>query len=208
MCGSEGLFGIITKARLGIVKLPEITSMDVFEFDGVDEMLGKLLEFKNEDVLSVEFINKKAGEMVGLKDTIFVEYVGERGELKGKEMEEMWKKREGIYSVAASNGFPLISDPQIPDGKLHIFLNWVENKGLPAFGHIGVGIIHVLAPENNYQLLDEIIQMSMELGGEATGEHGIGMVKKQFVSEERKKGIKKMKERYDPEGIMNRGKVL
>ena len=206
ICGKEGLLGIITRAKLKITKLPRDTTMDIFEFENIEEMMEKLTQITWENILSVEIINKKAGEYVGLKHTLFVEYLGNSGKIEGKEMAEVWAKREGIYAVCAKNGYPLICDPQIPAGKLKTFVKWADNKNLPIFGHAGIGIIHVLAPENNYQLLDEVIQMSIELGGEVSGEHGIGIVKSNFVKENAL--IKKLKKRYDPENIMNRGKMI
>lgn len=208
VCGKEGVLGIIAKAKLKVTHLPTNTSMDVIETESIEEMIEKINDLDFRNILSVEMINKMAGELVGTKNIIFVEYADQRGTIKNGEMAKLWKKREGTYSICASKGYSLICDPQIPSEKLKSFLKWVETKSLPAFGHIGVGIIHVLVPDNNHQLMEEILQMSIEHGGELTGEHGIGMVKAKFINEEYRVQIKKLKEKYDPDDIMNRGKLI
>ena len=47
-----------------------------------------------------------------------------------------------------------------------------------------------------------------ELKGEVSGEHGIGIKKKEYVSKEFKENIKKLKIKYDRDFVFNRGKLI
>jgi glycolate oxidase len=47
-----------------------------------------------------------------------------------------------------------------------------------------------------------------KMNGQISGEHGIGLAKKQFVEENDKKLYRRIKKRYDPENKINAGKIL
>ena len=53
---------------------------------------------------------------------------------------------------------------------------------------------------------------ALELGGTCTGEHGIGLGKKQFLIDEKGEDVvalmKSIKQVFDPKNIMNPGKVF
>jgi len=60
--------------------------------------------------------------------------------------------------------------------------------------------------------MKDLIELSISLGGTVSGEHGLGYTKKQFLSLKVSRpqmdimnGIKRV---FDPNGIMNPGKVL
>ena len=58
---------------------------------------------------------------------------------------------------------------------------------------------------------DKLVKKSLELGGTATGEHGIGLNKKKYLEIEHKNSLflmKKIKKSIDPENIMNPGKIF
>jgi len=46
------------------------------------------------------------------------------------------------------------------------------------------------------------------LNGTVSGEHGIGITKREFADAKIKDKIKRLKEKFDPEGIFNRGKII
>jgi FAD/FMN-containing dehydrogenase len=92
-----------------------------------------------------------------------------------------------------------------------------------AFGHIGDGNIHfnatapkgapaedfIARQEEVYSIVHALV---MELGGSFSAEHGIGLLKVKEV-ERHKSAIElammyKLKRAFDPQGIMNPGKVL
>jgi D-lactate dehydrogenase len=103
-------------------------------------------------------------------------------------------------------------------------LNELSQKhGIPIvnFGHAGIGNIHVnllLDPakqgqqERAEECLGVVFDCVLKLRGTLSGEHGIGLVKRDYVSRELDavsmdlmRGIKRQ---FDPNGILNKGKML
>ena len=91
----------------------------------------------------------------------------------------------------------------------------------PLFGHVGDGNFHmmVLIDPANPRAQDEadwlnhrLIARALALGGTSTGEHGVGMGKREFLRAEHgdaalelMRGVKRV---FDPLGILNPGKIL
>ena len=84
-------------------------------------------------------------------------------------------------------------------------------------GHIGDGNFHTLIatpPEEYWRaeaFSEQLVQRSLELGGTATGEHGVGLVKMKFMEAEHGPALEWMREikaLFDPEGILNPGKIV
>jgi D-lactate dehydrogenase (cytochrome) len=88
------------------------------------------------------------------------------------------------------------------------------------FGHAGDGNIHLNIPgkkgdKKEWKLIDQIVQRlvskALGLGGTATGEHGVGLGKKQYMPAEHGKSLewmKQIKALFDPNGILNPGKIF
>lgn len=87
-------------------------------------------------------------------------------------------------------------------------------------GHVGDGNYHVefmVDPDNEEELRvaekvnDEIVNYALQRGGTCTGEHGVGIGKKAFVKQEHAssyKFLQVVKRAFDPNGILNPGKVI
>ncbi|MCQ8894902.1 FAD/FMN-binding oxidoreductase [Limnobacter humi] len=83
--------------------------------------------------------------------------------------------------------------------------------------HAGDGNVHTNLPVNSddYDMLreaehtvDRIMQIARDLDGVISGEHGIGITKYQYLSEAELKPFQDYKQRIDPEGRFNKGKLL
>ncbi len=83
--------------------------------------------------------------------------------------------------------------------------------------HAGDGNVHTNIPVNsdNYAMLQtaheavaRIMKLARSLGGVISGEHGIGITKLEFLSDEELKGFADYKRRVDAEGRFNKGKLL
>jgi D-lactate dehydrogenase (cytochrome) len=85
-------------------------------------------------------------------------------------------------------------------------------------GHAGDGNLHVTLPFNDeagYQraaaVNEGVVLKALELGGTATGEHGVGIGKARYMRREHGPALDVMraiKHLLDPKGIMNPGKIF
>lgn len=84
-------------------------------------------------------------------------------------------------------------------------------------GHIGDGNFHTaiaMPPEQLSHVEDyanRLTKRTLELGGTATGEHGIGLVKKKFLHEEHGPAVawmRQIKRMFDPQGLLNPNKIF
>jgi FAD/FMN-containing dehydrogenase/Fe-S oxidoreductase len=83
--------------------------------------------------------------------------------------------------------------------------------------HAGDGNVHTNIPVNsdNYAMLQtagravaRIMEVARTLGGVISGEHGIGITKLEYLREDELAEFRAFKERIDPQGHFNRGKLL
>jgi D-lactate dehydrogenase len=90
-----------------------------------------------------------------------------------------------------------------------------------SFGHAGNGNIHVnlmYDPENSQQALvidqclQDVFNLVLSLNGGLSGEHGIGISKQVFISQEIDENslniMRQIKTIFDPNGILNPGKIF
>ena len=87
-------------------------------------------------------------------------------------------------------------------------------------GHVGDGNFHVTIiydpkKENEYKYIrsfsDKLIDKALELEGTITGEHGIGLQKKEYLLKQHADNIplmKVIKKSLDANNIMNPGKIF
>ena len=87
-------------------------------------------------------------------------------------------------------------------------------------GHVGDGNFHViflLDPENEKEFEEakrlnvRMINRAIDMDGTCTGEHGIGIGKREYLEKELGEGIqvmRQLKNALDPHNVMNPGKVL
>jgi len=96
----------------------------------------------------------------------------------------------------------------------------VEHDVLIAtFGHAGDGNLHVNVLTNDEEVRDRvepvlrgIFEQALDLGGTLSGEHGIGIAKRRFMSMEQSPQVlqlqRELKRVFDPLGLLNPGKLL
>ncbi len=145
------------------------------------------------------------------------------------ERNKLWQARWDVYySVKAliNNGRVYSTDVCLPISKITECVNYAEEQtrkfGLraPMVGHLGDGNFHVLLPfdpnkKESYikikKFNDLLIKKALELNGTITGEHGIGLHKKEYLLEQHPDNIpimKSIKKTLDPNSIMNPGKIF
>lgn len=141
---------------------------------------------------------------------------------------ELWKMRRRVGEAVKSHSIYKEEDTVVPRAELPLLLKGVKDIGRKygfhsvCYGHAGDGNLHVniikgtLTDEEwNGSLKDgikEIFALVKQLGGTLSGEHGIGLVQKEYmdivfdpVSMRLMKDIKKI---FDPNNILNAGKIF
>ena len=146
-----------------------------------------------------------------------------------EERNKLWRARWDVYySVKAliNNGRVYSTDVCVPISKITECVNFAEEQAkkfgvrAPMVGHLGDGNFHVVLPfdptkREMYEKIrafnDTLIKKALELNGTITGEHGVGLHKKEYLLEEHPDNIpvmKSIKRTLDPNNIMNPGKIF
>ena len=142
---------------------------------------------------------------------------------------KLWQARWDVYySVKAlnDNGRVYSTDVCVPISKITECVKFAEEKAkefgvrAPMVGHMGDGNFHVVLPydpakKEMYKQLrafnSSLIRKALELEGTITGEHGVGLHKKEYLLEQHPDNIpvmKSIKRTIDPNNIMNPGKIF
>ena len=136
-------------------------------------------------------------------------------------------RRTALTALDAVKGSSMIDDVCVPRSRLGELLDGTaaiaEKHGLTigVCAHAGDGNTHPTVcfdssdPEEcrkARESFDEIMELGLDLGGTITGEHGVGVLKKEWlarelgpVSLEMQRGIKQV---FDPHGLLNPGKLF
>lgn len=145
--------------------------------------------------------------------------------------QELWALRESISESLSATGLPHKNDVALPIAELEVFcaeLDQIFTARYPGweiclFGHIGDGNLHVnvmkpddLAREEFFKHTSGADHVIFELvrkhHGSISAEHGVGLLKKPYLSYSRSEAelqmLRALKVALDPEGILNPGKVI
>ena len=121
-------------------------------------------------------------------------------------MENILSIAKGISVALSAEGYVVREDPKLPLVNIIEFLYWLRDNGIPASGHIGVGIIHTHFKRSS-ELVGEMRKFAVKLKGKLYSEDGVGLLKKDIVKKEFVDKIKKLKESYDPKNLLNKEKI-
>jgi len=145
-----------------------------------------------------------------------------------EEIKALWATRKAL-SPALRNVAPkkINEDVVVPVSQIPALISGLESLAVQHavkivnFGHAGNGNIHVnllLDPDDAEQslraeaCLDGVFSLVLSLGGTLSGEHGIGLVKKDYVSREidsvSLQLMQQIKGVFDPANILNRDKAF
>ncbi len=140
----------------------------------------------------------------------------------------LWKMRRQVAEAVKGNSVYKEEDTVVPRYELPKLLNGVKEIGAKysfktvCYGHAGDGNLHVNIIKGNLtdkqwktDVIDgikEIFELTVSLGGTISGEHGIGMVQKDYMTiafnETQLNFQKRIKSTFDTKGIMNPGKIF
>ena len=142
--------------------------------------------------------------------------------------EQLWKLRRSIGEAVKSNSIYKEEDTVVPRAELANLLKSVKEIGVSygfqsvCYGHAGDGNLHINIIKGNMSddqwnnniknAIREIFEKTKNLGGTISGEHGIGLVQKEYMdivlSEKNMYLQKGIKDVFDPNCILNPGKIF
>ena len=142
-----------------------------------------------------------------------------------EEGERLFAIRRSFYSAVASLGHVLIEDVCVPRTRLAemfaVIADIEQRYGIviPTVAHAGDGNLHpnfILesseVPPEIWAAADELFLAALRLGGTLTGEHGVGLLKRRWMTDELGEDQlelqRSIKAAFDPLGILNPGKVF
>ncbi len=140
-------------------------------------------------------------------------------ERAGRELLEL---REKAFYAAKDAGATDLVDVVVPRGEIPKFVEQIHKTSakyatiIAGAGHAGDGNIHLAIMEQDadklFTILKEIYSIGKNLGGTISAEHGIGSEKRRFILEMEDKTkiklMKKIKKAFDPNNILNPGKIF
>lgn len=136
-------------------------------------------------------------------------------------------RRTALSALARVSPTTLLEDATVPRSMLADTFALIEKLTekyqltVGTFGHAGDGNLHptVLCDERDkdemkraHAFYDELYEQVLAWGGTVSGEHGIGIAKKDYLARQIGPGgvavMKRIKLAFDPEGILNPGKIF
>ena len=136
-------------------------------------------------------------------------------------------RRSAFSALARLAPTTILEDATVPRSELAHMIRFVAEVAkkhdlkIGTFGHMGDGNLHptFLTDERNadeihrvHEAFTEIFDEAIRLGGTITGEHGIGLAKKEFLpkfaGEAQMRVMRELRTALDPKGILNPGKMF
>lgn len=201
-----------------------VIKFDDIKFDlksGVNAFL--LIEFDGDDMENIfkdcEKVNMVLEEF-GCTDVLFAD--------TAQQKEDLWRMRRTMAESVKSNSVYKEEDTVVPRAALPKLINGIKEIGSRygfesvCYGHAGDGNLHVniikagMSDEDwknklKYGIV-EVFELTAALGGTISGEHGIGLVQKEFMSikysEVNLNLMRAIKNVFDPNEILNPGKIF
>ncbi len=151
---------------------------------------------------------------------------------QGEEYEDVWVvRKKGLGLMLGIKGkkkpLPFIEDAAIPTLKLKEYIDRTlqickkNGADVSMYAHVSVGVIHVRPIldlrqaediEKLKNIAEETFLLVMEYGGSWSGEHGDGLVRsafnERFFGKELYQAFIQVKKLFDPQNLMNPGKIV
>jgi glycolate oxidase len=184
-----------------------------------------LIEFDGSDPNQVESDLIEAGKLCESRGAIEV-YVAE----DRNNMERIWSVRRNIAEAfKVYSPIQSLEDIVVPISSIPLMIPELERLGekygmkIPCYGHAGDGNLHatlVKDPDmsmetwekNERACQEELYVITKKFGGKISGEHGIGIKRresfKNLVNPGELELMKALKHAWDPNNIMNPGKIF
>jgi glycolate oxidase len=192
-------------------------------FPASDAAAHLLIELDGNDEGVIQRDAERVAEIVlaeGARDVLAAE--------SDSKMNELWTMRRAVGTSVKSVSVYQEEDTVVPRANLVPLLVGVKEIAARygvrtvCYGHAGDGNLHVNVlkmgmPDDRWRSMLEpavrdILALTVRLGGQISGEHGIGWVHRDHmgigVSREEMALMRAIKHAFDPDGILNPGKIL
>ncbi|NII23634.1 FAD-binding protein [Pseudoflavitalea sp. X16] len=141
---------------------------------------------------------------------------------------ELWKLRRRVAEAVKIDGYTIEEDTVVPRAELPALIRGVKELGIQynfqavCYGHAGDGNLHIrikkegIANSNDdpevIKGIRALFKLVHELGGTISGEHGIGLLQKNYMdivfNESQLQLMRGIKKTFDPNNILNAGKIF
>lgn len=145
-----------------------------------------------------------------------------------EQAEQLWRiRRETLPALKAKGKDHLEADVVVPRYRLPFLMGAIKEAEagktvkVATFGHAGDGNLHVTIQyrkrnfaelEEANELLGEIYRKTVNMDGKLTGEHGVGITAKDYMKIQMTPGeialMKRIKQAFDPKGLLNPEKIF
>lgn len=201
-----------------------VIRFDDIKFDLKDNVKAFLMiELDGDDMDTIFKDVEKVNEVLeshGCTEVLFADTSAQK--------EDLWRMRRVMAESVKSNSVYKEEDTVVPRAALPQLINGIKEIGARygfesvCYGHAGDGNLHINIIKGDmsdddwkYKLKDgiiEIFQLTAKLGGTISGEHGIGLVQREFMplkySEVHLNLMRGIKRVFDPDLILNPGKIF
>lgn len=193
------------------------------KIDGTDANAYLLVTFDGDDMESLEELTEKAAEVVleaGALDVLVADTPAKK--------KDAWAARSSfLEAIEAETKLLDECDVVVPVNEIANFVTFVKeisgryDFAVKSFGHAGDGNLHIYTCANDMdetefkkqvaEFMETVYKKASELGGQISGEHGIGYGKLKYLNDfagpvnmRLMEGIKQV---FDPKMILNPGKT-
>jgi glycolate oxidase len=143
-----------------------------------------------------------------------------------EQRERLWAARRTLStSLRALKRYKLSEDIAVPRSRIPETIDRLKSLGaelgltVATYGHAGDGNLHanILFDASEQrplvdQALHRMAELAVAVGGTITGEHGVGLAKRDLLPLEQSTQVlalqRRLKELFDPEGLLNPGKIF
>ncbi len=210
-----------TLIKMALQALPQYS--DIFPMDCAALLLVEHTG-ENEDQVKrkIEETDSAVGKLAKARKVVF----------DAHEQERLWKSRKDAVPLlhrekGQKHPLPFIEDVSVGCTRLGKYISGLEKISeryrisMAYYGHAGDGELHIrpyldLSRTEDVgkmvSIADDVFDLAWSLGGSISGEHADGLVRAAFINrqfgDEYYELLRKIKNIFDPAGIMNPGKIL
>lgn len=225
--GSKAIYDcLISNLDLSAIEILDKNTLEAINKFKQFEFVGGSMVFLEISGNDEEYIERQLAKIKRIfEDNDVLEFKCSKDE---REYEDLWAIRKSAAQALTNIKPKFVSlDPSIPISKIPLYMAKVEEicmkYGLTCatFGHAGDGNVHpniIFDPEDVDEVarvekaIEEMYKLAIELGGTVSGEHGVGLEKIKYIKyeipENKLSIFKEIKKIFDPDNIMNPGKIF